>query len=360
MPSKRKPRAGSLQFWPRKRAKRIYPRVSSYPSIDTSALEKPKILGFATYKAGMLHVIMKDALKGSATFGEDISVPVTVLDCPPMVAVGVRAYKMTPDGMAVITEAWADKLPKDLILKKKLLKKTKAKIKAQAKKKGEDKKMKKASTKKKTTASTHFAKMKKEMENIVAVRMIVATQPKLVGFGKKKSDVFEVEIAGKTTEDILEFAKEALGKEIKSTDVVREGEIVDTIGITTGRGTVGPVKRFGVAIQGPSAAGKRRHVGSLGQESPGKVRWTVPMAGQKGFHQRTEHNKRVLKMNDAEDAGKEVNPKEGFPHYGVIKGPYIILKGSVPGPRKRLIFIRTAIRPVRKTFTVPEIKEIVR
>jgi len=353
MPTRRKPRAGSLQFWPRKRARRIYPRVSTYPSVDASALEKPKILGFATYKAGMLHVIMKDAVKGSATFGEDISVPVTVLECPPMVAVGVRAYKMTPDGMAVITEVWADKLPKDLILKKELLKKVKAKAKSKPKTKTKEKA-------KKTTASTHFAKMKKEMESIVSVRMIVATQPKLVGFGKKKSDVFEVEIVGKTAEEILEFAKDALGKEIKSTDVVREGEIVDTIGITTGRGTVGPVKRFGVAIQGMSAKGKRRHVGSLGQESPGKVRWTVPMAGQKGFHQRTEHNKRVLKINDAEDAGKEVTPKEGFPHYGVVKGPYIILKGSVPGPRKRLIFIRTAIRPVRKTFTVPEIKEIVR
>ena len=90
MPTRRKPRAGSLQFWPRKRAKRMYPRMNTYPPIDESKLDTPKLLAFAGYKAGMLHVIRKDTTKGSPTFGEDIVVPATVLDCPPIVAVGVR------------------------------------------------------------------------------------------------------------------------------------------------------------------------------------------------------------------------------------------------------------------------------
>ena len=353
MPTTRKPRSGSLQYWPRKRAKRMYPRMNTYPSIDETKLDKPKLLAFAGYKAGMLHIIAKDTTKGSATFGEDISLPVTVLDCPPMVAVGVRAYFDGPSGLSIITEAWADKLPKGFELKRKRKKKIKDK-KAKGKKKEEKKK------KERPSASTQIAKMKKSLDVISSVRLIVATQPKLAGFGKKTTDIFEIEIVGKTVEDKLEFAREILGNEIKPSDVLKEGELVDTIGITKGKGTTGPVKRFGVVIQNRHAKGKRRHVGSLGQESPGRVRWTVPMAGQMGFQQRTEFNKRVLKINESGDAGKEVTPASGFKGYGVVRGPYVMIEGSVPGPKKRLIFLRAAIRAGKKKFTVPEIREIVK
>lgn len=360
MPSKRKPRAGSLQFWPRKRAKRIYPRVSTYPDIDESSLEKPKLLAFAGYKAGMMHLLRKDTKKGSPTFGEDISVAVTVLDCPAMLAVGVRAYRSTTNGLSVVTEAWADKLPKGFEIRRKSLKTKKVAKKKSQKKGGKSKKQENKEEEKKPSVSTQIAKMKKEQDNVASVRLIVSTQPKKVGFGKKTNDIFEIEIAGKTVEDKLEFARETLGKEIKLTDVLREGELVDTISVSKGKGTQGPVKRFGVVIQGPHAKGKRRHVGSLGQEQPGKVRWTVAQAGQMGFNKRTEYNKRILKIDDDDQAGKEITPSAGFETYGVVKGPYIIIEGSVPGPSKRLIFLRTPIRPKADRYVVPEIKEIVK
>jgi len=69
--------------------------------------------------------------------------------------------------------------------------------------------------------------------------------------------------------------------------------------------------------------------------------FTVPRAGQLGFFQRTEYNKRIIKIGFD---GKEITPKGGFHRYGVIKGPYILLKGSVPGPPKRLIRLRHAVR----------------
>ena len=53
-----KPRAGSLAFWPRKRAKRIYPRVTTWSKSD-----KTKIDGFAGYKSGMVHVSIIDNRK---------------------------------------------------------------------------------------------------------------------------------------------------------------------------------------------------------------------------------------------------------------------------------------------------------
>ncbi len=338
MPTRRKPRSGSLQFWPRKRAKRMYPRISKYPSIDEIELDRPKLLGFAGYKAGMLHIIMKDTIKGSPTFGQDISVPVTVFDCPPLFVVAVRVYKNSPYGLSVITEAWVDKRPKGLVL-------------------GKISKPKKSN---KNNSSTQFAKMRKNIDDISNIRLVVATQPKLAGFGKKKSDIFEIEVIGKSVEDKLKFSEDILGNTVSPSDVLREGELVDTIAVTKGYGTQGPVKRFGIVIQGPGAKGKRRHVGSLGQESPGKVRWSVPQAGQTGLHRRTEYNKRILQINESENAGDDITPSSGFKHYGKINGSYLLVKGSVPGTRKRLVIFRTPIRVATHKFLKPEIKEIVK
>ena len=55
-------------------------------------------------------------------------------------------------------------------------------------------------------------------------------------------------------------------------------------------------------------------------------------------------------MKISED-GDEINPKGGFIRYGLIKSDYLLLLGSVPGPKKRLVRLRTSIRPI-KTFTV--------
>ena len=60
-----------------------------------------------------------------------------------------------------------------------------------------------------------------------------------------------------------------------------------------------------------------------------------------GYHQRTEFNKRILKIGEN---GEEITPAGGFPHYGVIRNNYILIHGSIPGPTKRLICLREAIR----------------
>ena len=107
MPQVKKPRKGSLQFHPRVRAKRLYQSISTYPVTD-----KPKVLAFAGYKSSMLHAIVVDGSKGSPTFGQEISVPVTVLDCPPLKVIGIRAYKKTDKGLKVLKEAIMKDLPK--------------------------------------------------------------------------------------------------------------------------------------------------------------------------------------------------------------------------------------------------------
>lgn len=317
-----KPRAGSLAFYPRKRAKRIYPAVSTYPEV-----EKPKVLAFAGYKAGMTTAVLIDNRKDSLTFGQEIAIPVTILDCPPLRVVGIRAYQATVKGLKVFSEVWAKDLPKNL--------ERKVKVKPNEK---------------------NLKKIEENLEKISKIRVIVATQPKLSGIGKKKPEVFEVEVGGKDVKEKLEFAKSLLGKEVSAKDVFREGEFVDVIAVTKGKGTAGPVKRFGVKVQRRKAHGKERHVGTLGPEHPSHVRWTVPQAGQLGFQTRTEYNKRILKIGEK---GEEITPKSGFVRYGVIKSNYMLVEGSVPGPKKRLVILRPAVRPGKLKFLVPEIKEII-
>jgi large subunit ribosomal protein L3 len=318
-----KPREGSLQFWPRKRAKRIYPRVNSWHKPD-----KTKVLGFAAYKAGMAHAIIIDTKKDSPTKGEQISVPVTVLDCPPLKVLGVRVYEKTPNGLTVLNDVIDEKITEDKDLKRKLLV-------------GKYKK------------NDRIKQIEKELERVEDVRIIVKTQPRKSGIGKKTPEIFEIGVGGSNIQEKWNFSKESIGKEINIKDVFKEGEFLDVIAVTKGKGTQGPVKRFGVKIQNRKAAGKRRHVGTLGSETPRRVLWTVPMAGQMGFQKRTEYNKRLLKIGEN---GKEVTPKSGFVNYGVVKGGYVLVEGSLPGSRKRLIRLRSAIRPPKVPLVPSEIK----
>jgi len=320
-----RPKRGSRAFWPRKRAKRIYARVSHYPQV-----EKAKAMGFAGYKVGMAHAIILDNRKGSPSFGQEITTPVTILDCPPLRIVGLRAYAPSAKGLKVAGEAWTADVPKELSRKLKVGKaKTDEKI----------------------------SGMEKILDKVSILRMIVATQPRLSGVGKKKPEVFEVEVGGKSVKEKFDFAKNMLGKEISAKDVMQEGEIIDAIAVTKGKGFQGVVKRFGVHIQDRHAKKKKRHIGTLGPQTPRRVRHTVPQAGQLGFQTRTELNKRVMKIGED---GKEINIAGGFVRYGVVKNSFMVIEGSLPGPKKRLIRLRPALRPVRARVLPVEIKEIVK
>jgi large subunit ribosomal protein L3 len=154
------------------------------------------------------------------------------------------------------------------------------------------------------------------------------------------------------------FAFEGLGKEIKARDILNEGELVDIIAVTKGKGFQGPVKRFGIKILSRKNSKIRRAVACIGPWHPARVLYTVPRAGQLGYHQRTEYHKRIMLIGENEE---EINSKGGYIRYGKIQGDYLLVLGSVPGPKKRLIRIRKTIRPL-KSFLVkaPEITFISR
>jgi len=305
MPERRRPLRGSRGFYPKKRARRIYPKIKNW-----SRSKETKPLGFAGYKAGMTHVLIIDTNPHSKTKGQQISRPVTILDCPPFSVFGFRCYYNDS-----VFDVFSENFDKNILKKMNLPKKAK-KVEEQ---------------------------LKKIPENISFINLLCHTNPTF----KKKPEIFEIALGG-STEEQLKYAKEILGKEIKFSDVFKEGDLIDTISVTKGKGFQGPVKRFGIRTHGRKAQQMHRHVGALGTNEPGKVRSTVPQAGQLGFQSRTELNKRILKIGDS---GKEVTPKGGFVNYGIISGNYVILEGSVPGPKKRLIRLRFAIRP-KKTYPV--------
>ena len=308
MPKIKRPRRGSMGYWPRKRAKRIYPRMLSWLKSDV-----PAPLGFAGYKVGMTHVQLIDTNTTSKTKGQIISKPVTVLECPPLVILGFRAYS---DSKPI--DIYADKFDKNLKRKMRIPKSPK----------------------------TDLSKLDGHTFN--CVHLFCHTKPTF----KKKPEIFEMGLGGKVEEQ-LEFAKNNLGKEIKISEVFKEGDHIDVKAVTIGKGFQGAVKRFGITLQGRKNEQAHRHVGCHGQKEPGKRRSQVPQHGQMGFHTRTEFGKRILKIGN----GPDINPKNGFLRYGLVKDDYVLVEGSVPGHKKRLIRFRGTLRNNKKVYPV-EIKYI--
>ena len=279
----------------------------------------------------MSHIMAVDYRKKSTTAGQEIRMPVTIVEIPPMKVIGARGYIQDTYGLRTLTEAWEKKIDKDLERTLPIPKGHNAKA----------------------------AWKKMSDSDLEEVRLLVHTQPRMVtGIPKKRPEIMEMAVGGGSIDAQIEFAKEMMGKEFTMSDFTQDGEMLDAIAVTTGYGFQGHVKRWGVKLLTHKNSKHRRMIGNLGPFSPGYVVSTVPQAGQTGYHQRTEYNKRLLKIGDNPD---EINPKGGFLNYGLIRGNYALLHGSLPGPSKRLIRFRKAVRFHGKktdSVVVPEITMI--
>jgi large subunit ribosomal protein L3 len=305
-----RPKKGSKGYSPRIRADKQTPRLTSWPVGGDS----PKIQGFAGYKAGMTHVVMTDYRPDSDTSGQEVSVPVTVVEVPPMKIAAVRYYRETPYGLKTLGEQWAT---------------------------GTDERLRKRTPVPKVPKA-----FEPEVGKVDDVRLLAYTQPKLVtGSPRKTPEVMELRIGGGDIASRIAFAKEKLGREITVTDFTKNGQMIDVAAVTKGHGVKGAVPRWGVKLQGHKDSKNRRDASPLGPFQPRFIRsMKVPMPGQMGYHNRTEYNKRVLKIGTE---GAEITPAGGFINYGLVRNPYVILHGSIPGPAKRLIRLRDATRYLR-------------
>jgi len=315
------PKRGSLAYLPRGRAPRWVGRIRFWPEVD----EGPRLLAFAGFKAGMNYAIAVDNRQGSLTFGKEIVIPLTTMEAPPMLASALRAYTKTYEGLRTFGEAWMETVPKDF-----------GRV---------------ITVPEKFAKEDGLKKIETNLDKISDIRMLMATQPRLAKHGKKAPELIEVKIGGGTIKDRFEYGKKILGQEVKAADFIKEGQTVDTIGITKGKGIQGPVKRWGIRRKTHKARKTVRQVGSIGGWTPHFVMYSVPRAGQMGFHQRTEYNKIVMKVGNN---GSEITPKGGFLRYGVINSDYITVKGSVPGTRNRIILMRIAARPPPEVEAGPQ------
>lgn len=320
MPKRNAPRKGTLQFWPRRRAKKELARVRCW-----ARTKEAKPLGFIGYKAGMVHVLAIDNRPKSLTKDEEISLPATVIECPAMKVAGINFYQNDYNGLMLRSTILSPNLDKELEKKIDLPKNIKKKI--------------------------------EDVKEFDEIRLLVYTQPKLISSLGKKPKLGEIALGG-NKEEQLKYAQEKLGKEITVEEVFKEGNTVDVHGVTTGKGFQGPVKRHGVELRGHKSEKVRR--GNIrGPWHPhGNKMWTAPHSGKMGYNLRTELNKWLLKIGKKEE---EVSPKGGFNRYGLVKNDFILLKGSVFGPKKRVITLTQPIRPNEKIpKEAPQIKFILK
>ncbi|TRO48891.1 50S ribosomal protein L3, partial [Candidatus Bathyarchaeota archaeon] len=238
------PKHGSLAYLPRKRAKKISARIRYWPKPSSKS---PILLAFTGYKAGMTYVYTIEDRNRSPNFGKEIMHAATVIETPSMLICGIRVYSKTPYGLEPISELWMKDIPSDF---NRIL-----------------------TPPKKIDRETLLKKIEENIDRITAVRVIVATQPKLTSLSKKKPDLHEIEIGGGSIADQIDYAKQLLGRTVMAEEVFTEGQYVDIAAITTGKGFQGPVKRWGVAILQHKGRKTKRGVATLGPWKPTHVRY---------------------------------------------------------------------------------------
>ena len=115
-----------------------------------------------------------------------------------------------------------------------------------------------------------------------------------------------------------------LGQEVKA-DLFLAGEMVDVTGISKGKGYQGVIKKNN-QHRGPMSHGSKYHrgVGSLGTMRPMRVMPGKALPGHMGAEQVTIQNLEIIKV-DTEDN-------------------YILVKGSIPGPKKSMVIVKSAVK----------------
>jgi large subunit ribosomal protein L3 len=267
------------------------------------------------FKVGMTAVHFIDNRPGSPTQGSEVRSAATVIAAPPLKVIGLALYGKEEGRLVDVGRIWSPEFSEEVKRRNKTF-----------------------------NPSPGPEKVDELKEKIAEVRLIVATQPRLVGLGKKPL-ITEIKIGG-DVESALRKGLELLGKELRLSDVFKEGEFVDVIGVTKGKGFQGVVKRYGVSILQRKSRKTRRGVAAIGPWNPHYVMYTVPRSGQMGYHRRTEFNKRLLKISSDTQA---VNPASGWHRFGIIRTEYAVVEGSLPGTPKRPLILRIAAKPPRLT-----------
>jgi len=312
------------------------------------------------YKAGMTHIVREMDRPGSKVNKKEVVEAVTILETPPVVCIGVVGYIETPRGMRALKTVWAEHIGEEA--KRRFYKNW-----SQSKKKAFTKSCTKwADDLGKKEIEKDLNQMKKYCTTI---RVIVHTQMKILRRRQKKAHIMEVQLNGGSTADKVNWAREHFEKEVPVTQVFMPDECIDIIGVTKGHGFKGVTSRWHTKKLPRKTHKGLRKVACIGAWHPSRIQFTVPRAGQKGYHHRTEVNKKIyrigegykmkdgklIKNNAATDydlADKSINPMGGFPHYGEVKQDFLMIKGACIGHKKRVLTLRKSLQTLTaKRFT---------
>merc|ERR1712098_598925 len=323
--------------------------MGAFPKDDQS---KPvHLTAFIGYKAGMTHIVREVDRPGSKTNKKEVVEGVSIIETPPMVVVGVVGYIETPTGLRTFKTVFAEHLSEEC--KRRFYKNW-----SNSKKKAFTTYARKwADETGKKQIDTDLNKIKKYCK---VVRVLAHTQTKLLRKRQKKAHLMEIQLNGGSVADKVDWAKEKFEQAIPVSNVFEQDELIDTIGVTKGRGVKGVTSRWHTKKLPRKTHKGLRKVACIGAWHPSRVQYSVARAGQKGCHHRTEINKKiyriglgihtkdgkVVKNNAATEfdpTDKTITPVGGFPHYGEVNQDFLMLKGCVMGPRKRIITLRKSL-----------------
>jgi large subunit ribosomal protein L3e len=334
------PRHGSLGFLPKKRSRRHRGKVKAFPKDDPS---KPvHLTAFLGYKAGMTHIVRDLDRPGSKNHKKEIVEAVTIVEVPPMIAVGIVGYVETPKGLRTLTTVWAESLSEEC--RRRFYKNW-------------YRSKKKAFTKYALKHADGGKALETELERIkkhcTVVRLIAHTQIRKVKIGQKKAHIMEIQINGGSIADKVDWARSKFEQSISIDSVFEQDEIVDIIGVTKGKGFEGVTHRWGTKKLPRKTHKGLRKVACIGAWHPSRVMYSVPRAGQNGYHHRTEINKKIYRIGKSEDkknastefdlTEKQITPMGGFPHYGIVNEDFVMIKGCCVGSKKRVLTLRKSL-----------------
>lgn len=132
--------------------------------------------------------------------------------------------------------------------------------------------------------------------------------------------------------------------------------MIDTIGVTRGKGNNGVIKRWGVTRLVRKSHRGLRKVACIGSWHPASVTWTTGRAGQLGYYHRTQINNKIYRIGsgaihgtknnattDNDPTEKNITPMGGFPHYGEVNEDFIMIRGACQGVKKRHLILRKSL-----------------
>jgi len=291
----------------------------------------------------MTQIVREVERPGAKLHKKEVVEAVTILETPPLFVVGLVGYIETPTGLRALKTVWAQNLSEEF---------TRRMYKNWYKSK------KKAYTKYAKKYSTDEGKksLQSELEKIAkycsVVRVIAHTQIRLIRLVQKKAHVMEIQINGGSVAEKVAFAHSLFERQVPINTVFDSNEMIDTLAATKGKGFEGVTTRWGTTRLPRKTHKGLRKVACIGAWHPSSVRFSVARAGQNGYHHRTIINKKIYHIGTKGECktefdltAKSITPLGGFPHYGMVREDYLMLKGTVPGVVKRVITLRKSITP---------------